>query len=101
MGIKEYLKEESEYINPRGMSGADIARELGISRQAVSQALKRAMGKMYEAYKKEMKTSPFETAVSIAIGLEVDDDDFNKFFKLFPPATRKEIEEDSKHLIRK
>ena len=102
MGITEYLIEtdESEQIFEE-MSGAQIAKELGITRQAVSQTIKRALAKMYKALKKENKTSPFETAANIAIGLEMGDDDadWKKFYKLFPPAIRKEIEDDAKSLM--
>ena len=99
MTLRKVLEEES--IDVRGMNGAQIAKELGITRQAVSATLKRAMGKMYEAFKKENKTSPFETAVSIAVGLEVDDQEFAKFFKMFPPKIRASIEADSENLVRK
>jgi len=99
MTIRKVLEEEE--IDVRGMNGAEIAKKLGITRQAVSQTIKRGLSKMYDAFKKENKTGPFETAVSLAVGLEVGDEEYNKFFKLFNPAIRKEIEEDSKHLIRK
>ena len=102
MGITQYLKEtdESEQIFEE-MSGAEIAKELGITRQAASQTIKRALAKVYKAMMKENKTSPFETVANIAIGFGMGEDeaDWKKFFKLFPPKIRKEIEEDAKKLM--
>lgn len=77
------------------MSGADIAKELGITRQAVSNTLKRAMGKVFQEMKKQNKDmTPFEIAVSMAVGWEAANTtaEMKKFFKLFPPKVRKEIE---------
>jgi len=102
MGIRNYIGEsdEREMIYEE-MSGAEIAAELGITRQAASQTIKRALAKMYKGMKKENGTSPFETAVNMAIGLEMGDDpaDWKKFFKLFPPNVRKEVEDDGKKLM--
>ena len=105
MNIRNYIKEsEQEEITLdticEQMSGSEIAKKIGVSRQAVSQTLKRGLVKMYNALMKENGTSPFETVVNLAIGLGVDDQDYKKFFKLFPPKTRKEIEEDGAKLIR-
>jgi len=68
MAIREYFKEseqvdfnldqlfEAEVVKiggfERPMTGAQIARELGITRQAVSNNLKRAISKVYAEVKK-------------------------------------------------
>ena len=77
-------------------TGAEIAKELGISRQAVSQTLKRAMAKVYvETKKVEKGWGPFEVAAAMSIMFNVDEVEMSKFFKLFPPKIRKEIEDDA------
>ena len=53
MGIRNFIKEsEQQNYNLKQLTeqktGAEIARELGITRQAVSGALKRAMKKVYK-----------------------------------------------------
>lgn len=115
MAIREYFKEsdqsdfnldqlfEAEVVDMGGferpMTGAQIARELGITRQAVSNNLKRAMSKVYAEVKKTEKGwGPFETAVAMSqmFGVEQDSpEELKKFFKLFPPKLRKEIEQDA------
>ena len=106
MGIKEYIKEDEltnrsldMIIETKDMSGAEISRELNISRQAVSQALKRAMSKAYNESKKlDTQWGPFERAVVLSqkFGKNQDSpEELKKFFKLFPPKIRKEIEADA------
>lgn len=80
----------------RPMTGSEIAEELGIKRQAVSNTLKRALGKTYYGMKKMNKSKPFETLVYLAIGFGVVETEMRKFYKLFPPDVRKEIKEDAK-----
>lgn len=102
MGVKQYIEnyEREKYTLDQiceQMSGAEIARELNISRQAVGQTIKRAMGKVYKELKKQNKDlDAFEIAIGIADGFNVDDPDYTKFFRLFPPKVRKEIEEAGK-----
>jgi DNA-binding CsgD family transcriptional regulator len=81
------------------MSGAEIAKELGISRQAVSNTLKRAMKKVYIETRKLEKWSPFEAAVAMSQMFNQDEQDMKKFFRLFPPDIRKEIEADAKEKL--
>jgi len=115
MALRDYFKEseqvdfnldqlfEAEVVSMGGferpMTGAQIARELGITRQAVSNNLKRAMTKVYAEVKKTEKGwGPFETAVAMSqmFGVEQDSpEELKKFFKLFPPKLRKEIEADA------
>jgi len=62
-------------ISDNPLTGAEIARELNITRQAVSNNLKRAMTKVYNEVSKSEKTwGPFEvaTAMSQMFGVEQD-----------------------------
>jgi len=106
MSIRKYIKESEEIdfsldLMCEQMTGTEIGKELGMSRQSVSNTLKRGLKKIYLELKKENKTSPFETATSLAIGLNVDDSEYKKFFKLFPPDIRSEIEKDAAKLMPK
>lgn len=80
----------------KAMSGSEIARELGITRQAVSQTLKRTMGKVYTNLLKENITeNPTETVFFMRDWLGVEDEeDIEMFFSLFPLKIRSEIKED-------
>lgn len=94
MKIKDFLKEN------RAMTGAEIAKELGVSRQAVSNTLKRTFEKLFNAVRKDHpEFNSFESAISIMVYLGIDDDEASKFFKLFPPNIRKKIEDDAKKYI--
>jgi predicted DNA-binding protein YlxM (UPF0122 family) len=117
MSLREYFDEaeQSEFnldnlfeqdsilgrniVTDKPMTGAEIARELNITRQAVSNNLKRAMTKVYQEVSKSEKTwGPFEVATAMSQMFGVDQDsqeELKKFFKLFPPKIRKEIEEDA------
>jgi len=104
MSIKEFLEETEEVDNnlqklTESMTGAQIAKELGITRQAVSNTLKRAMKKMFKEFKKlDKEWDAFDTAVAMAQGFDdlVEDEvELKKFFKLFPPDIRKQIEADA------
>ena len=105
MTIRDFIKEDEQIDKNIGllwesMTGAEIAKELGITRQAVSNTLKRAMKKMFLAMKKENPDmSDFDVAVSLQVGLGVDDVDVKKFFKLFPPDVRKKIEASAKNMM--
>jgi len=95
MSLREHLVIEKKDDIPKEMSGADIAKELGISRQAVSNTLKRAMKKAFIEAKKVEDWSAFETAVALSVMFGQDKGDLKKFFRLFPPDIRKEIEADA------
>ena len=107
MAIRDYIKEDERRMKTfdelyESKTGAEIAKELGISRQAVSNTLKRAMKKMFiQMVKENPDQSEFDIAVSLQIGLGVDDVDVKKFFKLFPPDIRKKIEASAKKLMPK
>ena len=108
MSIRNYIEESEiedmtmdmvfEQTN-RPMTGAQIAKDLGITRQAVSNTLKRALDKAFkEAKKLDKDDDNFATAVTLSqiFGVEQDsEEELKKFFKLFKPATRKMIEQDA------
>jgi DNA-binding transcriptional regulator LsrR (DeoR family) len=103
MALKDYMMKETERVEEKkiyeGMTGAEIGKELGITRQAVSNTLKRAMKKVFIEMKKETGGSDFEVAVSLMIGLGVEDSDAKNFFKLFPPDIRKKIEDSANETL--
>ena len=78
------------------MSGADVARELNITRQNTSQILKRALRKVfYFIRKNDPEMSDFEVAcyVSEMLGVDKKQDEMIKFFKLFPKEIKGLIRE--------
>ena len=105
MAIRDFISEDERIDKTIGslwesMTGAEIAKELGITRQAVSNTLKRAMKKMFISMKKDNPDmSDFDVAVSLQVGLGVDDVDVKKFFKLFPPDVRKKIEASAQKVM--
>lgn len=110
MSIKEFIKETEEIdqsLNELSESktGAEIARELNISRQGVSNTLKRAMKKVFLEFRKlDKEWDAFDTAVALAMGigdLTEDEIELKKFFKLFPPDIRKQIEADGEKKLPK
>jgi predicted transcriptional regulator len=92
-----------EKPRPRSMTGEDIAKELGITRMAVSQSLKRALKKIYNLLKKNNRHyDSFEIAVTISQILQVSidsDSEMKKFFNLFPDKIKKEIKKDAKNHV--
>lgn len=97
---------ENVYVEEdrRPMSGSEIAEVLGVSRMAVSQALKRAVKKIYYLLKKANKhLDSFDIAVMMSQILSVSLDsesEMNKFFNLFPGDIKKEIKHHAKDRFR-
>lgn len=91
--MKERITDWSFIEKP--MSGQEIANELGISRQAVSQCLKRALKKMYNALKEDCPDlTPSEVVFTIMCGLDLynaDEQEIVEFFRLFPKDIKQEI----------
>ncbi len=85
-----------KFIPPK--NGSVIAEELGITRQAVSNILKRAMKKFYDQVTL-MDTSwgPFDRSCAMMRMLNVSQniEEIKKFYMLFPPEIRDEIEKDA------
>lgn len=85
-----------EFIRP--MDGSAIAIKLGITRQAVSNILKRAMKKYYEQTKKmDPEWGPFDCSCAMMrmLGVANNAEEIKKFYNLFPPDVRDEIEQDA------
>jgi hypothetical protein len=83
------------------MSGSDIARELGITRQGVSQTLKSGMRKLYkEIIRTKIAESPFDAicAMMCCFGLHrAQHDDIVDFLYLLPNDVRRELQNDTKY----
>lgn len=80
------------------LNGSEISEELGITRQAVSNILKRAMKKFYLQVKRvDTEWGPFERSCAMMRMLRVDnnEEEIKKFYMLFPPDIRDEIEKDA------
>jgi predicted DNA-binding protein YlxM (UPF0122 family) len=63
-------------------SGQEIATQLDITRQAVAQTVKRALGKLYKQYCKEYpELSPFEIVAKVMseFDIEINRKNFNCF----------------------
>ena len=77
------------------MTGEEIAQNLGISRQAVSNSLKRGMKKLFLEFKKRNRLlNDFEIAMKVLEYLGVldgDSDEVRKDFNLFPPDIKERI----------
>jgi predicted transcriptional regulator len=81
------------------MNGAEIAREIGITRQAVSYALRKGMVKMYKyVLEKGWAESPFEAMVVLMTILGVNNGDMkdvNEFISLFSLDIQEAVKEDA------
>jgi DNA-binding transcriptional regulator LsrR (DeoR family) len=89
------FNEKINYVAP--MDGEAIAHDLGITRQAVSQMIKRALNKCYSKVSKMNRDmSPFKrTCLLMSIFNIVDDEEAKKFIKLFPQNIRRDIIKDA------
>ena len=90
------MLENIEYIKAK--TGSEIARELNISRQAVSQSLKRAIIKTYEGLLVEnICDTPTEAIMFMRDWFGVDDDeDLQQFYDLFPKYIKDDILVDAR-----
>jgi hypothetical protein len=78
------------------MTGREIAKELGVTPQYVSNTLKSGLRKFYNAVKSEDSSlSPFKIAIILMEMLNVEDTDVKQFFRMLPPDIRKEVEADA------
>jgi hypothetical protein len=84
------------------MNGAEIAREIGITRQAVSYTLRKSMVKMYKyILEKKWAESPFDAMVVLMTVLGVNNGDMkdvNDFISLFSLDIQSSIKEDAKNI---
>lgn len=79
-------------------NGSEIAKELGVTRQSVSNILKKAMKKVYlKAKEMEPLLSPFEISCTLLNILNVGhtQEEVKSFYNLFPLDIRNEIEKDA------
>lgn len=82
----------------KAMTGSDIARELGVSRQAVSQILRKAVSKVYTGLIEEKVTeSPLETVKFMRdwFGVEVEDD-IKQFLDMLPSDVLQEVRDEAR-----
>ena len=81
------------------MNGSQIAKELGISRQAVSFALRKAIVKMYkEVLRRGYADSPFDAIYSLMVMLGLNDGnvtDIQEFVELFPNDIQNDFKTDA------
>ena len=85
-------------VQVKPMNGSEIAEALGITRQAVSNILKRAMKKFYDQVAiMDTQWGPFDRSCAMMRMLGVDNniEEIKKFYMLFPPEIRDEIEADA------
>jgi|WetSurMetagenome_2_1015567.scaffolds.fasta_scaffold01454_14 hypothetical protein len=76
-------------------TGQQISKELGITRQAVAQTVKRALGKIYKSYAAEYPwLSPFELVARIMLDFDIEFT--HKNFNTFPPRIKRIVIEAGK-----
>jgi DNA-binding transcriptional regulator GbsR (MarR family) len=84
------------------MTGQEIAKELGISRQAVSFTLRKSMAKMYyEVMNQGFSDSPFDTIQTLSEMLQInmgDEADIKEFVSLFPEEIQEEVKADARRM---
>ena len=81
--------------NIKQMSGSEISRHLGITRQTVSATTKRALGKMfYTVQEMDLADDSFEAMLVLMSMCNVSDgsmEDVMGFLSLFPSNIRNEV----------
>lgn len=81
------------------LNGAEIGKELGISRQAVSYSIRKSIRKMYDyVLKMEYADTPFEAVLVLMNVLGInngDTDDVISFIGLFDKEVRKSLTTDA------
>lgn len=83
---------------PRPMGCQEIADELGVSRQYISQTTKAALGKVYRNLEKlDPYLSPLEIIESLMMMFKIDhEDDVADFLESFPPEIKELVKEDAR-----
>lgn len=85
-------------VQVKPMNGSEIASSLGITRQAVSNILKRSMKKFYDQVTvMDEQWGPFDRSCAMMrmLGVDSSEEEIKKFYMLFPPEIRNEIEKDA------
>jgi len=86
-----------EHTTP--LSGAEISREMDISRQAVSYTIRKAMDKMYRhILDVDIADTPFSAILALMVVLGVnnsDNTDIQQFLKMFDKDIINEVTEEA------
>lgn len=81
------------------LNGAEIAREMDISRQAVSYAIRKSMRKMYQyVLDEKIAETPFSAVLAMMIMLGVnnsDNSDIQQFLKMFDKDIVNKVKEEA------
>lgn len=98
MNFQTFVDEESQDLNEKNYNGADVARELGISRVAVKKITQRAIAKVYKAVKETLNADegPFQVLVYMSqiLNVENDPEGLKLIVKNLDPAQKKEVLDD-------
>lgn len=82
------------------LNGSEIAKELGITRQSVSQTLKKGLNKLYYKILDEgIADTPFDAVLAMMITFKLHtttQDDLIDFLYLLPNGIRREVEKDAR-----
>ena len=72
----------------------DISKELGVTKQNVNQILKRAMRKIYwKTQELNKEFTPLEVVFALSYMLNIQSNDFKRFFNDFPADIKRLVEE--------
>ncbi len=86
-----------------GMNGAEIAKELGISRQAVSFALRKSVNKLYyEVQRLGYADDPFDTVLTLALMLGINkgsSEDMKEFISLLNNDVQVSLKRDAAQIF--
>lgn len=83
-------------------NGSEIAKELGMTRQAVSVSIRKSMKKMYKrVLTLGLANTPFQAALVLMEALNINSNspaDLKEFMRLFDKDTMRSITEDAKRI---
>jgi hypothetical protein len=78
--------------NGENMRVVDVARQLGMSRHAVTQTLRTTIRKIYKDIRKETKADSIQIMCVLADLFNVKDEkEYRQFFNLFPKDAKGEV----------
>lgn len=90
--------QNDKYV--KAMNGEEIADELGISRQAVSQTIKRAVNKVYKGLVTKHKNSPANAFLQMQEYFGVSDvDDVEDLYKFLTKENMEAVKKDARNLV--
>jgi predicted DNA-binding protein YlxM (UPF0122 family) len=83
------------------MTYDEIGAEIGITKQAVSQNVKKGVNKIFNYIHENIAKSPFEALSMLVIFLNIDNhDDFKQMYKLIDTKYKKSIERSKEWITR-